>query len=142
MVTKVSSVAKNHILLDGSESQVPLDVQFDIVLSQGKHHYNVSQFVARHFNLPLVSIEHTLPGIDYTEDYIESLKGMKSDIDIFISDFSCKKWHYTRDDKKVFVIKHAIDSNIFNDTDAEHNDSRVLSVVNDWRNRRMVLWMG
>lgn len=133
--SKYAQLPKNHILLDGSENQIPLDIKLDMVLSQGKHHYHISNAISRHLNIPLISIEHTLPGIDYTEEYIESLKSMKSDIDIFISDFSCQKWHYTRDDKKVFVIKHAIDTNVFNNRDAEHNDGRILTVVNDYRNR-------
>src|SRR5687768_17366201 len=41
----------NHILLDGSDHQVKLDMKFDMVLSQNKFgQFQVAQAIARHNN--------------------------------------------------------------------------------------------
>lgn len=134
--SQYAPIPKNHILLDGSPGQIKPDIKFDMVLSQGKHHYEVSKMIAVHFGIPLISIEHTLPYVNYTKKVLDGMKrDMRGDVDIFISKYSINQWGFDEDDPKVRVIEHAIDSEIFNNFDALHNDEHIRVVCNDWINR-------
>ena len=140
----------NHILLDGSESQIRMDMKFDMVLSQNKFgQFNVADSIARGLNIPLISIEHTLPVPGWGIKVKEAMKKMSGNINVFISEYSIDKWGFDINDTKTRVIHHGIDTEVFKpklegesftvETEQRLSDrnvsSSVLSVVNDFINR-------
>lgn len=126
-----AKLPENYRLL---RNTLPLHVDFDIVLSQNKFgQFQHAKQIADVLHLPLVSLEHTLPAPNWTQQKREALKNMKGDYNVFISDYSVTEWQFdlaisTR------VIKHCVDTDIFQNYDKER-DSKLLSVVNDWINR-------
>lgn len=129
----------NYVLLNPSrgEKQIPPDVDFDLVLSQNKFgQYQLATQIARKLQLPLVSLEHTLPMPQWGQGQIQSLKNIRGDLNLFISEFSIEQWGWAKDDPTVRVIHHGIDTDVFSPNDMLVDNKRhLLSVVNDWVNR-------
>lgn len=133
--TKYGQLPKNHILLDGTESQIKPDMKFDIVLSQNKYgQYQTAKQISSYLNLPLVSIEHTLPFIQWTDKHIKNMTNMRGDIDIFISEYSIEKWQFNKNDPNVRIIEHGIDTSVFKPIDIVKKNHGI-SCVNDFQNR-------
>jgi hypothetical protein len=132
-----AKLPSNHILLDGSNDQIKHDMQFDIALSQNKFgQFQVLKQLSQDVNIPLVSIEHTLPVPQWGKLQMESVKNMRGDINIFISEYSVNKWGFSLEDPTVRIIHHAVDTNLFKPSEENnHSDGKILSVVNDWINR-------
>src|SRR3990172_12173760 len=62
--TQYAPVPDNYRLLDGTlgAKQVPLDIDFDLILSQNKWgQFQVGYQLSKQLHLPLISLEHTLP---------------------------------------------------------------------------------
>jgi glycosyltransferase involved in cell wall biosynthesis len=129
----------NHILLNPSrgDKQVPPDVDFDLVLSQNKFgQFQIAEQFARKLHLPLVSLEHTLPVPSWSRAQLESLRGMRGDLNLFISEYSVGQWGWDPKDPTVRVIHHGIDTETFSPNDMMcDRKPHLLSVVNDWVNR-------
>ena len=147
--TNYAPVPDNYILLDErlGENQIPLEIDFDLVLSQNKFgQFQQLQPIAQKFNVPLVSLEHTLPMPQWSLEQRQSLVNMRGKINVFISEYSINEWGFEKTDD-VRVIKHCVDSELFkpliptivieddNFTNIENRENRILSVVNDWINR-------
>lgn len=130
---------ENYMLLDGRLDmlQIPLDVDFDLVLCQNKFgQFQLGQNIARQLQLPVVCLEHTLPMPMWPPERLEAMRNMVGDINVFISDFSVVEWGFSPFDS--VVIKHCVDSDYFFPDDELGNierENRILSVVNDWINR-------
>lgn len=129
------TLPKNHHLLDSQkgERQLPLDVDFDVVLSQNlAGQFPVAYQVSKKLHIPLINLTHTLPPPGQPPQYIEQAKSMKGDINIFISDFNRSEWGWSEDE--AVVLHHGIDTGLFKPGRGERQE-RILSVVNDWINR-------
>lgn len=138
-----ADLPKNHILLDGSNTQIKADMKFDIVLSQNKFgQFEILDKIARDLNIPLVSIEHTLPVPTWNKAQRDRVKNMRGKVNIFISDYSIKEWGFDPDDPTVKVIRHAINTDIFKPIEDGHNDGRVMTCVNDWVSREWCMPAG
>lgn len=133
---KYRPLPKNHILLDGTDQQISIDMKFDIVLSQNKYgQFQVAEKVCQYLNIPLVSIEHTLPFISWSQGQVQRMASMRGDINIFISRYSINQWKFDENDPSVRIVEHAVNTDVFNNENAQHNDNRILTVVNDHKNR-------
>lgn len=124
-----SEIPKNHYLLNNiySLSDVPVYINFDIVLSQSRFsQFEFAKKIARYFRIPLVSLEHTVMN-EMTKDFIS----MNGDFNVFISEFSAKSWKINKD---YSVIEHGIDNTVFHNKNLKRQNE-ILSVVNDWINR-------
>jgi glycosyltransferase involved in cell wall biosynthesis len=133
-----ATVPDNHILLDPAlgEKQIPAHVDFDLVLSQNKFgQYQLAQQIARSLQLPLVSLEHTLPHPDWSRAKIEAMKQLRGDINVFISEYSVEQWGWRLDDPSVQVVHHAVNTDVFSPKIETSKNRHILSVVNDWINR-------
>ena len=138
--TNYAPVPDNYILLDDrrGEAQIPLDVDFDLVLSQNKFgQFQKAQPIAKLLNIPLVSLEHTLPMPQWSPEQRSQLCNMRGLINVFISDYSISQWNFAKTND-VRVIKHCVDTEMFKpaysiEFDKRYN--RILSVVNDWIGR-------
>ena len=129
-------IPDNYLLLNSNkkERQVPLHLDFDLVLSQNKFgQFQLARQIADTLNLPLVSLEHTLPMPHWTEEVLSSLQNMRGDINLFISKYSLSQWGW-EDRGDTFVIHHGVDSELFK-PDNNERENHALSVVNDWINR-------
>jgi glycosyltransferase involved in cell wall biosynthesis len=117
------------------ENQVPMDVEFDLVLSQNKFGmFQILHQFARENHLPLVSLEHTLPVPSWTQADLNGLRQMRGDVNVFISEFSRKEWGW--DEKDAEVVHHGVDTQLFSPAEQlVDKKPTVLSVVNDWINR-------
>ena len=129
-------VPDNYHLLNKSlgENQIPLDLDFDLVLSQNKFgQFQVAYPLSQSLHLPLVSLEHTLPVPYWSDDVKEQTRNMRGDVNVFISNYSIKDWGWdARNDTT--VITHGVDSDLFKPGNLER-ENQILSVVNDWINR-------
>lgn len=124
---KFAPVPDNYKLIG---NQIPLHIDFDIVLSQNKFgQFQALQPIAKSGQIPLVSLEHTLPIPTWPKTIIENCRTMSGDIDVFISNFSLSAWGMTGE-----VIEHGLDTDLFK-PDNQKRESVCLSVVNDWINR-------
>lgn len=131
-----SPLPKNHILLDGFDNQVKLDMEFDIILSQNKFgQFQKFKRFSDAYNIPLISLEHTLPVPAWTDKYIVEISKMRGDINVFISEYSVRAWKFDIDDSSVRIIRHGVDTDLFKPAENGHNDGKVLTVVNDYINR-------
>tara|TARA_R100000315_G_C5233950_1_gene145055 strand:+ start:886 stop:1899 length:1014 start_codon:yes stop_codon:yes gene_type:complete len=131
-----AKVPQGTVLLnpENGSNQIPPEVDLDLVLSQNKFgQFEIAKQIASQLALPLVSIEHTLPMESWNEQQLIQLYNMKGDVNIFISDYSRKRWGW-RDDEAL-VLHHGIDSVEFSPGENVKREKVALSVVNDWINR-------
>lgn len=134
---KYRQLPPNHILLDGTDGQIKPDMRFDIVLSQNKYgQYQIARSISEYYGIPLVSIEHTLPFVGWNQKQISRMTSMRGHINVFISNYSIDQWKFDKNDPSVRVIHHAIDTDIFKPKIDGHNNSKVMTCVNDWLNRQ------
>ncbi len=127
---------ENTILMRKEENPIKADMKFDMVLSQNKFgQFQIAAQIAHYLNLPLISIEHTLPVPTWSNKNRKSMINMRGAVNIFISEYSIDKWGFSIDDPSVRIIHHGIDTDKFKPIEGEHNDKKILTVVNDWINR-------
>lgn len=129
-------VPENYTLLDPAlgEKQLPLDVDFDLVLSQNHAgQFQLLSQIARQLHLPLVSLTHTLPYPSWDDGQLAAIKAMRGDINVFISEFSRRAWGW--EDNEAEVVHHGIDTEVFSPNKWVDKKQHLLSVVNDWKNR-------
>ena len=134
--TNYGKTPDNYHLLNPElyENQIPLFLDFDLVLSQNKFgQFQFAKTISEVLHLPLVSLEHTLPMPEWDLKTREGLKQMRGDINIFISEYSVGQWGWEQKDD-TFVIHHGINTELFKPSDTPR-ENQILSVVNDWINR-------
>lgn len=129
----------NYTLLNPSRAsnQVPPDLDFDLVLSQNKFgQYQILSQIAGKLQLPLVSLEHTLPHPSWDGRQKSELRELRGERNVFISNFSVGQWGWSPKDPTLRVIHHGIDTETFcpNEMLCDRKPL-LLSVVNDWINR-------
>lgn len=125
-----AQLPENHIILP--ERYIPRGIDFDFVLSQNRFgQYQKLSAIAQQLQIPLITIEHTLPAPFWTPQFTKAAGQMRGMVDCYISDFSAKKWGAER----YLVIPHCIDTKVFNSGDNPDRRNHVLSVANDFVNR-------
>tara|TARA_Y100001937_G_scaffold86535_1_gene117057 strand:- start:278 stop:1297 length:1020 start_codon:yes stop_codon:yes gene_type:complete len=128
-------VPQNTTLLNEGkgDEQLPLNLDIDIVLSQNKFgQFEIATQLAEALDVPLISLEHTLPHTSWSPEQVAMLKEMRGDINVFISEYSRYLWGWN--EGEALIVHHGIDTNLFSPSNVEREE-RVLSVVNDWINR-------
>jgi hypothetical protein len=131
--TTYAPVPKNYRLLnpEQNERQIPVWLNIDLVLSQNKAgQFQIAQQIARNLQVPLISLEHTLP---QNGQHKIAAQMMRGDYNVFISEYSIGEWGF--DPTGCDVIKHGVDTEIFLPLQSVSRESTILSVVNDWVNR-------
>ena len=128
---------KNHVILGTHENtNLPHDIHFDLVLSQNKFgQFQILSEVASRLNLPFISLEHTLPVPRWSTNVRKSLLNMRGDVNVFISEYSIGQWGFSSSDDGVAVVHHGINTELFKPIENGHGDGKILTVVNDWKNR-------
>jgi len=108
-------------------------IEYDFILSQSKFgQYQMAAVLNQHINVPLVSLEHTLPTTNLKDEWVQEIKTMVGNVNVFISEFSRDAWDVNSNNLE--VVHHSVDSELFAPRSLERGDY-VLSVVNDIANR-------
>ncbi len=131
--TSFAPIPKNYNLLnpDLKEHQIPLHVDLDLIISGNKFGaFQILSQYAKVYNIPIISVEHTAPHPDWPKGQIDYLKSMKGDVNIFISEWSRKKWGWN--DKEAKVIHHGIDVEMFRPISSINKKQFILTTVNEY----------
>jgi len=117
------------------KNTIPNGIDFDFILSQSKFgQFQVAKQIQKVFNLPIISLEHTLPINSWPNQQLEAFRQMNGDINVFISEYSYREWQMNGQ-----VVHHSIDTETFSPPLSEGiklpKQNHVLSVVNDYVNR-------
>jgi hypothetical protein len=136
-IESYAGVPRGTVLLnpDKASSQIPEHIDIDIVLSQNKFgQFQIAKQISEQCQLPLISIEHTLPMSSWPKSHVKKIKELRGDINIFISEYSRFEWGWAIDEAE--VIHHGVNHDLFcPDKTLTQREDVVLSVVNDWINR-------
>jgi glycosyltransferase involved in cell wall biosynthesis len=126
---KQTSIPSNYHILP--ESQICGFIEYDFILVQSKFwQYQVAQQINQLLSVPIVCLEHTTPTPQtINEQQFAEMKNMKGDVNVFISDFSKKKWQIDG-----IVIHHGLDTDKFAPSESSKK-SHILTVANDFKNR-------
>ena len=152
--TKYGKVPDNYILLEPQlkQEQVPDYVEFDLILSQNKFgQFQIAYPLAQHMQIPLISLEHTLPMPQWSPQIRQQLMNMRGNVNVFISEYSIKQWNWEIRHDVTTVIHHMVDTDIFCPVPqifeqgqleveletmlSSNRKAQILSVVNDWISR-------
>lgn len=124
------AIPENHHVL--AENSLPSAINFDFILSQSKFgQFQVSKSIQNNLDIPLVSLEHTLPLPHWTEQQFSEMKSMVGDLNVFISEYSVDRWRIPANAE---VIHHSVDTETFKPKDEEKTVD-ILSVVNEFATR-------
>jgi hypothetical protein len=142
--TNYAPLPDNYTLLNPElgKQQIPTYIEFDLVLSQNKFgQFQMLYPLAKEMNIPLISLEHTLPVPSWPEQQRAQLREMRGHINVFISEYSLDQWQWD-DRNDTTVIHHMVDTDVFNPGEQfmsippyNFREEHILSVVNDWINR-------
>lgn len=118
---------------ESPQTQIRPDMVFDLVLSQSKcGQYQLLSQVAHHFNIPLISLEHTLPHPTWDDATVAKQREMCGDVNVFISEYSLRAWGIVPDSSDR-VIHHGIDTDWYEGWCG--GDGKVLTMVNGYPQR-------
>ena len=108
-------------------------IKFDFILAQSKFgQFQVAELINQKLNLPIIALEHTAPTSVLKQEWLEEIKGMAGDINVFISDWSREQWKIQSDNQQ--VVHHAVDVELFKPGGYDRSPV-VLTVANDFKNR-------
>ena len=108
-------------------------LSFDMILSHSKFgQFQMSELINKNLGLPIISLEHTVPTPNLKQEWLNEIKNMTGDIDVFISEYSKGVWELNTDEYE--IVHHSVDTEIFKPRSIEKKPY-VLSVVNDFINR-------
>jgi len=115
------------------KNNVP-NIVFDMILSHSKFgQYQIAQKINDTLQIPLISLEHTLPIPQWPQETLSQFLSMRGDYNIFITNYSKGKWGMDGD-----VIEHSVDTNIFKPDDSVDR-SKILTVAHDFIKRDYAL---
>ena len=115
------------------ENAIYQAIEYDFILSQSKFgQFHLAQRLNEMLDLPVVSLEHTLPIPQWPEGQAQQMASMVGDYNVFISEFSRDAWGMSADN--IDVIHHSVDTETFKPHEVEKSGN-VLSVANDFINR-------
>jgi glycosyltransferase involved in cell wall biosynthesis len=129
-----ANLPKNHFILP--PKYIPFGIDFDFVLSQNRFgQFQKLAPIAYSMNIPLITLEHTLPAPFWDEEFKKQVASMRGDINLYISTYSAKQWG----DPKYITVPHCIDDKVFNNNSNFERKKHILSVANDFINRDYAL---
>lgn len=124
-------IPKNYFQLSNG---IPTGLGIDLVLSQNKFgQFQQLANIAAKLNVPLLSLEHTLPIPAWPQNIREACKNMRGHHNVFISEYSIGQWGFLQDET-VSIVHHGINTDEFKPLN-DNRENRILCVVNDWINR-------
>ncbi len=131
--TDYAPIPENYHLLPKTRDTliVPPWVEFDAIISQNKAcQFHMADRIAKQLQLPLISLEHTLPPNEWSPHQIQAQASLRGDINVFVSEYQKDRWGLDGT-----IIHTGIDVGLFCPPDKQERGQWALSVVNDWINR-------
>ena len=140
--TKFAPVPDSFNLLrksDDTLSTIPPHIDFDFIISGSKFgHFQLSKQLQSYLNIPILSVEHTLPMKGYwSQEQIDNLNSMRGEHNVFISDYSMKDWGF-QNNGDTEVVRHCVDSELFQDLGLER-ERTILTICNGYKERDFFL---
>jgi glycosyltransferase involved in cell wall biosynthesis len=127
---KYMPVPKNYNII----REIPDWLEIDIVLSQNRFgQFQLLSPIAKNFNIPLITIEHTFPVPSWDNNIRNQMRSMSGNIDCFITENSRAAWGW--DENSGRVIRHGVDTEIFKPNNEIKQENVILSICNDFINR-------
>ncbi len=118
------------------ENSIVPSVTFDFILSHSKFGQLQKAYeINRYLQIPIISLEHTLPLESWTDEQKGKLQNFYGDVNVFITDYSQDQWNINAPSE---VINHGIDTDLFKKYGDEPR-SGVLTVAHDFINRDYAL---
>lgn len=106
-------------------------IDFDFILSQSKFgQLQIAKQMQQSLRLPIISVEHTIPTKDLSKQQIDTMKNLRGDINIFITEYAKRQWGYDG-----YIVENAIDYDTFRPICDEDENKYILSIVNDFVKR-------
>lgn len=126
------TLPKNFTLID--DNFFPTDIKYDLILSHNKfgHLQKAKEFQQR-FGIPIINLEHTLPPLNWPDEYLREVKKLNGEYNVFISDYSRDQWLWKESEAR--VIRHGINTDVFSPDFEVPKQRYILATVNDWINR-------
>ncbi len=121
-------IPKGHVEIDVSYD----DIDIDFVLSHER--FGQLQFahsLSKRARLPIVHIEHIEPQDKWSKESFESIKKLRGDINLFITDHNRQSWG----NPDGIIMPHGIDTNLFNGWNPDREKPYILYVVNYLKGR-------
>ncbi|MDC0297131.1 glycosyltransferase family 4 protein [Crocinitomicaceae bacterium] len=132
---------KEHAPMPENVYQLPKNslypaLSFDLILVQSKfgQFQTASQINQAIGEIPVVVLEHTLPHLNWPESHVEQFRGMRGDVNVFITEYSKDKWGIDGE-----VVYHSVDTDLFKPAPAVQRKGQVLTVAHDFINRDYAL---
>lgn len=124
-----------HILPESYDAiNVPPWLDFDLIVSQHKGtQFDICEKIADKLDIPLISVEHMLPDVEYTEEQKQNAKNKKGDINVFVSEHQKKQWNLKN--CSCVVNPTGIDTNVFRPMPEIKSEEFALTVVNNFIKR-------
>ena len=105
-------------------------IDYDFILSQSKFgQLQVAKQIQSILKIPIISVEHTVPTKDLSGQQIESMKNLRGDINVFITEYARSQWGYDGE-----IIENSIDFNVFQPLDIQ-KEKYILTIANDFVKR-------
>lgn len=124
-----AAIPSNYYIMP--KNTIARGIDFDFILSQSKFgQLQISKQIQQTLHVPIISIEHTIPTKDLSQQQIETMKNLRGDINIFITEYAKNQWGYDG-----HIVENAIDYDTFKPTCEEDENKYILSIVNDFVKR-------
>jgi glycosyltransferase involved in cell wall biosynthesis len=106
-------------------------INFDFILSQSKFgQLQMAKQIQNYFRIPIISVEHTVPTKDLSPQQVNSMRSLRGDINIFITEYARSQWGYDGE-----IVENSIDYDTFKPTCGEAEEKYILTVANDFVKR-------
>jgi len=110
-------------------------IRYDFILAQSKFgQFQIAGQINERLNIPLVSLEHTVPIPSWPAGQEDNMRSMCGDFNVFISEHSRDQWNLD-ESANTDVIHHGIDTSLFSDKNIVVKHPHVLTVANDFIKR-------
>lgn len=133
---RVRPLPKNYVILNGDEKkQFKTDIVFDLIWSQNK--FGAFQNfvpISQSLNIPLVSLEHTLPVIERRQQ-IQMMNSLRGKTNIFLTNNQFTLWGWDKSDPSVKIIPCAVDTDFFTPAEDWTPNGQILTVGNKFIER-------
>ena len=127
--TTFAKIPNNYYIMP--KNQISRGIDFDFILSQSKFgQLQIAKQIQQSFNIPIISVEHTIPTKDLSIQQVQAMKNLRGDINVFITEYAKQQWGYPG-----YIVENAVDYETFKPTCDEDDNKYILSIVNDFVKR-------